>query len=235
VNNINAAGENVSRRVELFKENVLDYYDESRLADVVCAFNFSYNILKPREQLIDYFRNARKGLKQDGLFVLDIFGGTESYDEVFEPRSVGEKDFNYIWDQREFNPITHDMTCFIHFIFRDGSIMPKAFEYRWRLRTVPEIIESLYEAGFSKVRCFWEEDLDGEDKAQREAITQEEMDDDILEDLKELDFLEPDEEFVAAADDDDDDDDEEEADTHYVEVTDVENQASWISYIVAEY
>ena len=34
--------------------------------------------------------------------------------------------------------------------------MESAFSYRWRLWTLPEIREVLYEAGFSQVDIYWE-------------------------------------------------------------------------------
>ena len=157
VHNVDPAGPKVAGRVQLVRQNVLDYFDPSQLADIICAYNFSYNIFKQRQQLIDYFKNARRGLNDEGVLVLDVFGGTEAYTETEELREVEDEDFDYIWDQAKFNPITHEMICHIHFEFADGSRMDKAFTYEWRLRTLPELIESLYEAGYSKVRCYWEE------------------------------------------------------------------------------
>ncbi len=214
-NNISAAGQEVASRVNIYKENVLDFYKEDELADIICAFNFSYNILKPRTTLIDYFKNARRGLADNGLLVLDVFGGTEAYDTVEEEREVDEEDFNYIWQQAKFNPITHEMQCYIHFEFEDGSRIDKAFSYEWRLRTIPEIIESLEEAGFSKVRCYWEEFAEAEEDA------------DEVEDA----------DTVATSDDEEDDEEEDvylEETGEYYEAKEVDNQESWISYIVAE-
>ena len=191
--NVDKAGPDVASRVHLYKENVLEFYKEDELADIICAFNFSYNILKTRKTLVDYFKNARRGLNEDGFLVLDVFGGTEAYDTVEEEREVDGEDFTYVWEQAKFNPITHDMQCYIHFEFEDGSRIDKAFSYEWRLRTVPELIESLEEAGFSKVRCYWEEFEESDD----------------------------DEEFL-------------EETGEYFEATEVENQESWICYIVAE-
>ena len=76
-----------------------------------------------------------------------------------EPRECEDddgNDFTYIWEQASFNPIDSCMTCHIHFEFPDKSRMDKAFSYHWRLWTLPEIREILYEAGFSKVDIYWE-------------------------------------------------------------------------------
>lgn len=192
--NIDAADGNMKDRVTLIEANVLDSDATTVKADITCALNFSYNIFKTRDALREYFTAAHKGLKEDGLFIIDMFGGTETMDELEEERDVDDEDFTYIWDQDKFNPITHEMLCYIHFNFPDGSKLKKAFTYDWRLWTMPEVIELLKEAGFSKVRVFWEEFVDS-----------------------------------------DDDDDEMEGTGNYEEVTEPENQESWVNYIVAEY
>jgi len=189
--NVNPAGPDVASRVELVEANVLDTSDFR--ADITCACNFSYNIFKTREALREYFEAVHRGLKDDGIFVMDVFGGTETMDILEEERDVDDEDFTYIWDQDKFNPITNEILCYIHFNFPDGSAIRKAFTYDWRLWQLPELSELLQEAGFSKVRVYWEE-------------------------------------FV----DDDDDSDELEGTGEYFEATDVENQESWVNYIVAE-
>ena len=71
--------------------------------------------------------------------------------------------------------------------------MENAFTYVWRFWSLIEIKELLLEAGFSKVRIFWEEFEEDDD----------------------------DEEFM-------------EGTGEYFEATEVENQESWMVYIVAE-
>ncbi|MDH5632321.1 MAG: class I SAM-dependent methyltransferase [Gammaproteobacteria bacterium] len=189
--NIVPAG--MADRIRLVEGNVLDEPDEK--VDLTCALNFSYCCFKTRDQLRAYFENARRGLKQDGILVLDLLGGTETMDELEEEREGDEdENYTYIWDQAKFNPINHDMTCHIHFEFDDGSRIDKAFTYEWRLWMIPEISELLKEAGFSKVRVYWEEFVDSED-----------------------------------------DDEEMEGTGIYHDVTEAEQQESWVNYIVAEY
>ncbi len=192
-NNVAVAGEAVAQRVDLVCSNVLEYYNPERLADIICAFNFSYNILKSQQDLLDYFTNAHRGLNDRGLLVIDIFGGTASYDTAEEEREIEDTEFSYIWEQERFNPITHEMLCHIHFKHNDGTQMKKAFSYEWRLRTIPELVDSLKSAGFSKVRCYWEEFVESKDDAE------------YLEETG-----------------------------NYYETSEVENQESWISYLVAE-
>jgi len=123
-------------------------------ADVVVAFNFSYFVFATRSELLRYFRRARAGLRRQGVLVIDAYGGPDSMERREERRRVGG--FTYVWDQDRFDPITHDAICHIHFEFRDGSRLSRAFSYRWRLWTVPELRDLLGEAGFSGVTVYWE-------------------------------------------------------------------------------
>lgn len=190
--NLEPAGPEVSRRITLVEGNVLDPTDFR--ADIGCALNFSFCIFKTRDELRRYFQTAHAGLRDDGIFVLDLLGGTETMDVLEEERDVDDEDFTYIWDQDKFNPVTNEILCHIHFHFPDRSRIEKAFTYDWRLWSIPEIREIMLEAGFSKVRVYWEE------------------------------FVE-----------DEDDDDEMEGTGEYYETTEVENQESWVIYIVGEY
>lgn len=139
-------------RIELVKGDVLD--TETGSVDAVLAMNFSYYLFTTRPLLRDYFRAARAALKPDGLLFLDAFGGYEAHQELEERTEFD--DFTYVWDQAEFNPINQRMTCRIHFEFPDGSEMRNAFEYHWRLWTLPEVRELLLEAGFSSATVYWE-------------------------------------------------------------------------------
>ncbi len=92
---------------------------------------------------------------------MDMFGGPESFEETKE--KTKQKGFTYVWHQAEFHPVTNHMRCHIHFRFKDGSKIKKAFTYEWRLYTAPELRDLLLEAGFRKVTVYWEgEDEDGE-------------------------------------------------------------------------
>jgi SAM-dependent methyltransferase len=149
---VDAAGPDVARRVKLLEANVLD--GKGGKADISCALNFSYQVFKERKDLLAYFKSARRCLKPDGIFVLDVLGGTEAMGEDENLHDHG--DFTYHWEQAKFDPLTHDFECHIHFEFPDGSKLPRAFSYYWRLWTVPELTDLLLEAGFSKVRKLWE-------------------------------------------------------------------------------
>jgi len=144
-------------RIELLNEDVLQ--TRPGLADIILAMNFSYYLFVKRDDLREYFENVLDGLVSDGILFLDAYGGYEAPMVLTESRECKDEDgndFTYIWDQATFNPIDSCMNCQIHFEFPDRSRMDKAFSYHWRLWTLPEIREILYEAGFSKVDVYWE-------------------------------------------------------------------------------
>ncbi len=148
------------RRVRLLNRNVLEPGDATGV-DCVLAMNFSYWLFRTRDELRAYFRAVHASLADGGVFFLDHYGGSETMTEMVEKREIEPgkgRSFTYEWDQASYNPITGEMTCRIHFRFPDRTRMVNAFEYHWRLWTLPEIRELLAEAGFSKVTVYWEGD-----------------------------------------------------------------------------
>jgi hypothetical protein len=151
------------RRLELLEGDVQAL--RSRPMDIVLALNFSYWLLSGRQALSDYFARVRAALAADGIFVLDAYGGYDSYRVITEERHLedpGLGPFTYIWDQAAYDPVSGRLECHIHFDFPDGSRLDRAFSYDWRLWSVPEIRELLTEAGFSRVTVYWQGwDADG--------------------------------------------------------------------------
>jgi hypothetical protein len=189
--NLSGADENVASRVELIQGNVLDIHEPK--VDVTCALNFSYNIFKTRELLSQYFRSVLTGLNKEGVLIMDVFGGTEAICATKEKRKIEGQKFKFIWEQEKYNPISNEILCHIHFKFKDGSKIKRAFTYDWRLWTIAELKELLLQAGFSKTHVYWEEYIDDVD------------DDDYM---------------ITTG--------------RYIEVEEVENQESWVAYLVAE-
>lgn len=148
--------EEAQSRMTMLQEDVRTVDTRSQFApmDVILAMNFSYWIFKERAEMIAYYRRVHEALADGGIFIMDACGGSEAHELREDTRELDG--FDYIWDQAEFSPVTHDMTCYIHFAFPDGSKMKRAFTYRWRLWTLPEIQELLREAGFGKVTVYWE-------------------------------------------------------------------------------
>ena len=140
-------------------------------ADIVAGENFSYFIFKTRDELRRYFAAARRNLKARGMLVLDIMGGYEVIEEDRKEKTK-QKGFTYVWEQARFDPITHDCLFYIHFHFKDGTKLKRAFEYPWRLWTIPEVRELLHEAGFKRVDVYWEgEDENGEGTGEFDKAT----------------------------------------------------------------
>lgn len=145
-----------ARRVTLVRQNVLDPAPVK--SDVTVAFNFSYCVFKERKELVRYCQGVREGLKRGGGFFLDIHGGVETTVNMSEETEHKTKDggFTYIWDQDPYDAINGYGLRHIHFAFKDGSEINRAFTYDWRMWTLPELRDVLYEAGFKEVEVYWE-------------------------------------------------------------------------------
>ncbi len=141
-----------AKRMRFVRGNVLTARTEP--ADVSCAFNFSWCVFLERATLVDYFRAAHRALTKDGLFALDIHGGSGSFAVCKDERRMGG--FTYVWDQGPVDPITHRSIRRIHFEFPDGSVRRNVYRYDWRVWTLPETREALLDAGFRKVDILWE-------------------------------------------------------------------------------
>lgn len=153
--NIGSLSKKAQSRIELRQENVLTV--ETPKCDAVLAMNFSYFIFQQRDLMRRYFKKVLDDLAPGGLMFLDCYGGYESFKECRDAREVESMPgVKYIWDQNEYDPITGRMQCYIHFHFKDGSKMNKAFSYEWRMWTLPEIREILDEAGFARTTVYWE-------------------------------------------------------------------------------
>jgi cyclopropane fatty-acyl-phospholipid synthase-like methyltransferase len=167
--NVSALKPSAQARLSLLNDNVLTV--RTRPVDMILAMNFSYWIFKTRAQMLEYFRKVRAGLAADGIFFLDAMGGYDAF-RVLKERTK-HRGFTYIWNQAEYNPITGDYLCHIEFAFPDGSRLPQAFTYDWRLWTLPELRELLLEAGFRKAMIYWDEWDEKKQKSTGEYIPME--------------------------------------------------------------
>ncbi|HWB21038.1 MAG TPA: class I SAM-dependent methyltransferase [Phycisphaerales bacterium] len=125
-----------------------------RGVDSVLATNFSSFVFKTREAMLGYFRDVHASLTEEGLFILDAYGGYESWCEMEEEKNMDG--FVYVWDQAKVNPITNEVLNHIHFKFPDGSMIKKAFTYDWRLWTLAELQDMMRAAGFRRTVVYWE-------------------------------------------------------------------------------
>jgi len=178
--------------LHLICADVLDL--SSPAVDIVAALNFSTFIYHTHAELVVYFKHALKSLDAGGVLVIDAFGGPGAMrpgvqrrkmstggwldeDEIGEEKGVassaeagpGDADpaisFEYLWEQKSFDPVTGRIDCRIHFEFDDGSDLRDAFCYDWRLWTLPELTAAMTEAGFEQAQV-WCDELD-----QEQAVT----------------------------------------------------------------
>lgn len=138
-------------RVALIKKDVLSPGLPS--ADIAVAVNFSYFFFKKREILKNYFENVYKSLNYDGIFVVDIFGGTQCTDAIED--QTKHKEFTYYWDQKSFDPVSNEAYFEIHFRYKRKKY-EGVFAYDWRMWSIPEIREIMLEVGFQSTQVYWE-------------------------------------------------------------------------------
>ena len=64
-------------RIQLLNCDVLDPTPEARDMDCILAMNFSYWLFKTRPEMLAYYKKVRESLKDDGIFFLDHYGGSD--------------------------------------------------------------------------------------------------------------------------------------------------------------
>lgn len=159
-NNLAPLG-NTAKRCEQFEADARA--PSNSIPDIRCAQNFSYWVFQQRADMLEYFSGVYEDLADDGLFVIDLHGGPESFSEEQEETLINDGEFTYVWDQHYYEPITNSAKLSIHFRFPDGREMTDAFTYEWRVWGLAELRDILHEAGFQQVDCYWEgTDEDGE-------------------------------------------------------------------------
>lgn len=139
------------KRIKLLQKNVLDR--NMPRADIVAAVNFSYCLFKQREVLKKYFQNVYNSLNANGIYIIDIFGGTQCTDEITD--RTRHKDFTYYWDQKNFNPVNNQAEFAIHFRYKN-KFYEDVFTYDWRIWSIAELREIMHEVGFKKTNVYWE-------------------------------------------------------------------------------
>jgi len=115
--------------------------------DVIAANNFSWQCFKEPTLMRIYFEGVLRGLNDNGIFVLDIFGGKDTHVEGREVISTHDiilddgssARFSYVYEQMNISACTHDMDIGVTFEFSDGSCLPHAFKYSWRVWPMTEV------------------------------------------------------------------------------------------------
>lgn len=139
-------------------------------ADIVSALNFSTFYFHRASALTRYFEHARRALADDGVLILNAFGGpgamrahTDRH-TITPQRERGRSEalpvFQYQWQQRGYDACSGRIDCRIHFEVADPSSpaatrrIDDAFRYDWRLWTLPELIQALRDAGFRRAQVW---------------------------------------------------------------------------------
>ena len=151
------------KRLTIMRQNVLTVTHDP--SDLVIACNFSFYIFHDRRTLVNYFKYVHKSLADKGLFFLEVAGGPGMIEESKDVRPVfdkGKRKFTYIWDQKSFDPVHSRGKYAIHFRLPNGKLLENAFEYDWRLWSIPEIREAMTDAGFSDTTVYWETEHKGQ-------------------------------------------------------------------------
>lgn len=124
-------------------------------ADLIAALNFPIGYFHRRDALLAYLRHAHACLRPSGVLVLDTYLGRDA----FTPSEVDQDlpgGMIYTWEQREADPLTGRVLNAMHFEAkgRRGPSIRDAFTYDWRLWSVPELRDTLEEAGFAAVHVY---------------------------------------------------------------------------------
>jgi hypothetical protein len=161
-------GESAARRLDVHAADVLDVAPPAvPSVHVLSALNFSLFYFHTREALRDYLAHARTCLDpQRGVLVANAFGGPGSLlarrdtqrierDRPGHPGEIAPPPFDYEWDQGAHDALSGRAECRIHFHgLAGGRSLRDAFVYRWRLWTLPELVEIAREAGFARVEVW---------------------------------------------------------------------------------
>jgi hypothetical protein len=137
-----------------------DAITKTELVDIVATFNFSYCLIHEREKLLSYLKKIHASLNDQGMMILDIFGGSESETPQVQERDISNNDqicpFTFEFERKSFNPISRISNYAIHFKYQDGTEMMDAFTYEFRMWSITEIRDLFKEAGFSRSAVYWE-------------------------------------------------------------------------------
>lgn len=133
-----------------------DVLEAEGTPDIIAALNFAACELHRRERLVTYLRHAQFRLSTGGVLVLDTYGGPDAFEPGVTPCTVETEhgELLYEWEQVEANPFTARVRNAMHFTLPNGEVRRNAFEYDWRLWSVPELREAMREAGFGSTQVY---------------------------------------------------------------------------------
>ena len=129
--------------------------------DILACTNFPICYWHTRPELIAYLKHARSRLSRDGIFVADLYGGSDAFTPGTTTQKLRRPDGKglwYTWEQRVADPITARVFNALHFRTPGASgrmvSLKDAFTYDWRLWSIAELSEAMLETGFKSVEVY---------------------------------------------------------------------------------
>jgi SAM-dependent methyltransferase len=136
----------------------------ARTFDVITAMNFSWAIFDDGE-LDAYLASAAACLEDDGMLVLELFGGSEMRESLVREHPL--EGFTYVWEQRAKGDRLDATIAFE----LDGRRRERAFSYRFHLRSIDALRAKILCAGFASVAVYVEDERGRHRKREREPRT----------------------------------------------------------------
>ncbi len=142
--------------IERLQVQCRDVLEAEGTPDIIAALNFAMGELHQRSRLVTYLRHAQFRLRAGGVLVVDTYGGADAFEPGVTPCTVETQygELLYEWEQTEANPFTARVRNAMHFTLPGGEVQRNAFEYDWRLWSVPELREAMREAGFARTQVY---------------------------------------------------------------------------------
>lgn len=129
--------------------------------DILACTNFPICYWHTRPELIAYLRHARSRLNRRGVFIADLYGGSDAFTPgttMQKLRRPDGKPLWYTWEQREADPISGRVLNALHFRTPGPrgrmQAFKNAFTYDWRLWSIPELTEAMHDAGFGNIDVY---------------------------------------------------------------------------------
>lgn len=133
-------------------------------ADIIAALNFPLGYWHERRDLVRYLDASRRRLRPGGVLVADLYGGVTAFEKGVTRRRFrgpsGER-ITYEWEQLATDALTCRVHNQIHFTVATsrGSTdrsrkLRRAFDYDWRLWSIPELSDATFDAGFRSVDVY---------------------------------------------------------------------------------
>jgi hypothetical protein len=147
-------------RVKLYNHNVLVEWDPKQKFDIILSLNYSHFLLNKRTDFVSYLKNVKKNVDK-GFYVLDFFGGSKIYSDSSVKRNFGQEknDHSYEFKAKKLDLLNNFSYCSINFKLGKKKLN-NLYNFKFRVYSIPEMIDCFTEAGFNNFRIFIKEYFD---------------------------------------------------------------------------